>query len=119
MTNAGWTVTDIGQPWPDGRLGGAFAIADRLRLTTLDEVAEIALRRGTFPGRARVHRVVDQLRGGLAHSGVERGARGLLTEAGVVLHPRSYPVLHSGRIIAEFTWLSHLGYGVEIDGPHA
>lgn len=119
VTSVEWTLTDLGRIWTDTRLAGAFGIADRRRLTNLDAVATLVARRGAFPGRARVQRVIAELRGGIAHSTTERTARRLLVRAGVALYPRPYPVSHNQRRVAEIDLaVPELRYGAEIDGPH-
>ena len=92
---------------------------DRLRLGTLEGLAEYYTCRGRFVGIVDLRAAVTVLLTGLPHSGAEKIARRLLKAADLAPYVRPYPVRIGGRTIAEIDLAyPKVLYGAEVDGPH-
>ena len=92
---------------------------DRLRLGTLEGLADYYGRRGRFVGIVDLRAAVTVLLVGLPHSGAEKVARKVLRAADLAPYARPYPVRLNGRTIAEIDLAyPKVLYGAEVDGPH-
>ena len=92
---------------------------DRLRLGTVDGLAEYLIEAQRRRGIVNLRAAIATLQSDLPHSGDERFARKLLKAADLAPYPRPYPLKVEGAIIAEIDLAyPKILYGVEIDGPH-
>ncbi|HEY8341250.1 MAG TPA: type IV toxin-antitoxin system AbiEi family antitoxin domain-containing protein [Egibacteraceae bacterium] len=112
-------VTDLAATASVDHLVRVIAALDRLRLASPGGIAELAARRGRFPGVVKLRVALARVEDDLAHSETEALGRRLVVEAGLRPHPAPYPVAVDGVVIAEIDiafppWR----YGAEVDGPH-
>lgn len=100
----------------------AFAITRLLgkHLATLEQIAAVADERGSFPGSARLRRVLKAFAGKSSHSGTERTLKKALAEIGI--HAADEPLDLYGP---DGRWLGQadipimdIRLDVEVDGPH-
>lgn len=120
LTPAAYAIGDFARDASDKAV--AFAITRLLgkRLTTLDEIAAVADDRGSFPGSARLRRVLRAFGGKTSHSVTERQLKKGLAEIGI--HAAAAPLnLYSpdGRWLGEADIpIMDIQLDVEVDGLH-
>lgn len=115
-----YAITDYARDVRDGALALAISRALALRLTTLPRLTAAADERGSFPGSARLRRVLGDFGGEATHSKRERALRAELRRRGVEVHPEPLDVTDaSGRTVGQADIaIPELRLDIEVDGPH-
>ncbi|MGI9017809.1 MAG: DUF559 domain-containing protein [Euzebya sp.] len=120
LVHPSYAVGDYARKASDSNV--AFAISQILarRLATLDSIANMAELRGSFPGSARLRRVLRDFDGEATHSRRERVLRRELRKLGVVLHPEPLDITdESGLTVGQADIaILDVRLDVEVDGPH-
>lgn len=115
-----YALTDHARDVRDGALALAISRALALRLTTIAQLTSAVDTRGTFPGSARLRRVLKDFEGTDSHSKRERKLRRELRRRGVAMHPEPMDIKDaSGRTIGQADIaIIDFRLDIEVDGPH-